>query len=360
MFEINKIHLIISITLLFIIGIYFGVTIKNNSIHTDYTNTTSTNTSSSTNSTDTTNNTDEDNYYENSTTTNTGSGTNSGSTTGTTGTNSNTSTEATVVYSGQYTSQNVNYATKDGVSLDFNLIKPKNPVGALPVMIWIHGGGFGPGGTNTAKGFEDDFTKYGYAIAAIEYRSMEVALFPAQVEDIKGAIRYMRANSSSLGIDPNNIFVLGTSSGGLIASLTGVTSGDSAFEGNTGGNTSYSSRPTAVINLFGSLVKNQIDDISSSILPFTYEIFGCAPYGSCPDRTDLAIDNYLNAGDPPFLIIHGTVDQTVPYTESTELVPLMQAAGISTTFITATGYGHDKEGIIGKYLTDIISFMNQY
>jgi len=344
--EIKQQYLILFITIMFVVGFCAGLFLKNNNVNNYPRISNSENTYESkntqiipSNSNNNQNNQNESNDEN---------------------VNNDFSNTANIYYDGTYTSQNINYANKDGVNLDFNLIKPKNSNGLLPVVIWIHGGGFGAGGTNTAKGFEDDFTKYGYAIAAVEYRSMEVAYFPAQIEDIKGAIRYMRANSSSLGIDPNNIFVLGTSSGGLVASLTGVTSGDSAFEGTTGGNMSYSSRPTAVIDLFGSVVKSKINDLSPTILPLTYEIFGCSAYSSCPERNNLAIDNYLDPTDPPFLIIHGTDDQTVPYSESTELVSLMQSASITTTFITAPGYGHDKDGIIGKYLTDIISFMNQY
>ncbi|MCC6568447.1 MAG: prolyl oligopeptidase family serine peptidase, partial [Anaerolineales bacterium] len=101
----------------------------------------------------------------------------------------------------------------------------------------------------------------------------------------------------------------------------------------------------------------QIDDLSPDILPTTYEIFGCAPYGDCPDRYKLAIDNYITADDPPFLILHGTEDATVPYQESVELQSLLAIAGVPTTFVTAEGFGHDKDGIITEYFDDIISFL---
>jgi len=257
---------------------------------------------------------------------------------------------------GGYTSTKVTYATEGSTALQFNLIKPATGDN-FPVVIWIHGGGFGPGGLNSAEGFEDDFTSDGIAIAAIAYRSMLEAHFPAQVEDVKGAIRYLRANSSELGIDPDKIFVLGTSSGGLIASLVGATTDMPEFEGTTGGNTNVSSKVAGVINLFGSVTKAQIDDLSPDILPLTYEIFGCAAYADCPDRYKLAIDNYITPNDPPFLILHGTEDQAVPYQESVELAELLAAAGVPTTFITADGFGHDKDGIINEYFEIISSFI---
>ncbi|MFN8386695.1 MAG: alpha/beta hydrolase [Anaerolineales bacterium] len=258
---------------------------------------------------------------------------------------------------GDYTSTNLTYATEGSLTLKLNLIKP-SAGNNFPVILWIHGGGFGPGGLNAAEGFEDDFTAEGYAIAAVAYRSMEEGYFPAQIQDLKGAIRYLRANASELNIDPDRIFILGTSSGGLLASLTGVTTDLPEYEGTTGGNENVSSSVAGVIDLFGSVTTAQIDDLSPDILPTTYEIFGCAPYGDCPDRYKLAINNYITANDPPFLILHGTEDATVPYQESVELAELLNTAGVSTTFVTAEGYGHDKDGIITAYFDEIISFLN--
>lgn len=258
---------------------------------------------------------------------------------------------------GGYTSTKITYATIDGDGLELSLIKPTTGSN-FSTVVWIHGGSFGPGGTNAAQGYEDDFTGKGYAIAAVAYRSMLEGNFPTQLEDVKGAIRYLRAHASELSLNPDSIFVMGTSSGGLLASLTGVTSDYSAYEGTTGGNTNVSSDVAGVVDLFGSVTRAQIDDLSPTIIPTTYEIFGCQPNTNCPDRMNLAVDNYITAGDPPFLIIHGTDDQTVPYQESVELSGLLKAAGIPTTFITATGYGHDKDGIITKYFGDIISFLD--
>lgn len=257
---------------------------------------------------------------------------------------------------GGYTSTIVTYANESSTELKFNLIKPETGEN-FPVIVWIHGGGFGPGGLNSAEGFEDDFTSEGYAIAAVEYRSMLDGYFPAQVEDLKGAIRYLRANASQLNIDPDRIFILGTSSGGLLASLVGVTTDLPEFEGTTGGNTNVSSQVAGVIDLFGSVTTAQIDSLSPDILPLTYELFGCSPYSDCPDRAKLPVDNYITANDPPFLIIHGTDDQTVPYQESVELSNLLAAAGVPTTFVTAEGFGHDKDGIITAYFDAIISFL---
>ncbi|MBV6396256.1 MAG: hypothetical protein HFACDABA_01854 [Anaerolineales bacterium] len=270
-------------------------------------------------------------------------------------TNQSSRTTDTQVMDG-YTTTKIAYADDDSITLQLNLIRPASG-GPFPVIVWIHGGGFGPGGLNAAQGFEDDFTGRGYAIAAVAYRSMLDGYFPSQIQDVKGAIRYLRANAPELNLDPDAIYILGTSSGGLLASLVGMTSGMPEFEGTTGGNADVSSRVAGVINLFGSVTRAQINDLSADILPTTYQIFGCEVNGDCPDRYNLAVDNYVTAGDPPILIIHGTEDKTVPFQESVELAQILTAANVPTTFIAAEGFGHDKNGIITTYFADILSFL---
>lgn len=257
----------------------------------------------------------------------------------------------------EFTSVTLRYATADGLELSLNLIRPVGEA-ASPVVLWVHGGGFGPGGLNAAEGFERDFTSRGYAIAAVAYRSMDVATFPAQLHDLNGAVRYLRTNATSLRLDPDRIFILGTSSGGLLASLVGVTSDLQEFEGTTGGNLHVSSEVTGVINLFGSVTSAQLDDLSPDILPLTYQLFGCTPYATCPARAALPVDNYISANDPPVLILHGTEDATVPYQESVELAALLEASGVETTFVTAPGFGHDKNGIIDSYIGTIEGFLD--
>ncbi|MCA9353691.1 alpha/beta hydrolase [Candidatus Nomurabacteria bacterium] len=271
--------------------------------------------------------------------------------------NNNTGNSGPTKTNGQYASQTITYGSTGSSSLKFDLNIPKgssNP----PVIVWIHGGAFGPGGLNAADGYIDDFAKEGYAIAEVAYRSVLDGLFPSQIQDVKGAVRYLRANASSLGIDGGNIFALGTSSGGMTVSLLGTSCGVAELEGTTGGNTGYSSCVDGVVNLFGSLTVSQITDISDSVLPNLYGLFGCAVGSSCPDMVKTSSAYYLDAGDPPFLIIHGDADQTVPIEQSQELYSLMTAAGIDVTFITAPGAGHDKDTIITNYFDEIISFLN--
>lgn len=257
---------------------------------------------------------------------------------------------------GSYTTTKVTYAELPSGPLQFNLIKPSSGSN-FPVVIWIHGGGFGPGGLNAAKGFEDDFTGEGYAIAALAYRSMLDGLFPTQIEDVKGAVRFLRSESAALDIDPNRIYLLGASSGGLLSSLAGVT-GDELYVGTTGGNESFSSEVAGVVDLFGSVTKNILDTLSPTIIPTTYELFGCQTNTSCPDRAKLPIDNYISGDDPPFLIIHGANDETVPYEGSVELQALLSASGVEATLLTGEGYGHDKDGLIALYFDEIISFLD--
>lgn len=258
-----------------------------------------------------------------------------------------------------YSTEIITYATlADGTQLKFDLNTPNGALHPLPLVFFLHGGPFGPGGTNAAEGYIDDFAGNGYAVAEVGYRSTTFGLFPAQLNDLKGAVRYARAHAVELNIDSDKIAVLGTSSGGMLMSLVGTTSGMTTWEGTTGGNAGFSSTPNAVVDLFGSLDPNNIDNLSETVNVTFRTLFGCAALSPCPERNQAAAGNYASAGDPPFLIIHGTEDLSVPYENSVALNTIFQAAGMSSTFITAPGIGHDKDAILTNYMTDIVSFLD--
>lgn len=251
------------------------------------------------------------------------------------------------------------YATTPaGTALKFDLNTPNGAAHPLPLVFFLHGGQFGPGGTNAADGYIQDFTGAGYAVAEVAYRAITEGGFPIQLEDIKGAIRYARAHAEELNIDPDRIAVLGTSSGGMIMSLVGTTGNVPTLEGTVGGNTSFSSRPNATIDLFGSIDPANPFNLAQSVADGFKNWRGCAPTDPCPQIQDAIAANYADSTDAPFLIIHGTSDQEVMYANSPVLDGLLDSAGIDSTFIAAPGVGHDKDTILTDYMTDIINFLD--
>ncbi|MCB9820739.1 alpha/beta hydrolase fold domain-containing protein [Candidatus Nomurabacteria bacterium] len=258
-----------------------------------------------------------------------------------------------------YTSEIITYATTNaGTNLMFEFSKPEDAQNPLPVVVALHGGAFGPGGLNVLDGYISDFTGAGYATVEASYRSLSEGTFPAQVQDIKGLIRYLRANSATLGIDPNKIAVLGTSSGGMIMNTVGFSADEPSLEGTTGGNTGFSSRPNAIINLFGSVDPANPFNLKESIVTIFKEYAGCESNDPCTGINIAVAANYADAGDPPILTLHGEEDDSVYIENSYAIHQIFNEQNIQNALITLPGVGHDKEAVLDQEMEAIIDFLD--
>ena len=185
----------------------------------------------------------------------------------------------------------------------------------------------------------------GYAVASINYRLSHEAIFPAQIHDCKGAVRWLRAHAGEYGLDPARVGAWGDSAGGHLVALLG-TSGDVAeLEGTVGGNGEQSSRVQAVCDWFGPTDMLQIGGFPSDIDhngPDSPEarLFG----GPIHEKRDLVTQanpiTYIRADAPPFLIVHGDRDPIVPLHQSELLADALRAAGVPVRLITVAGAGH--------------------
>jgi len=223
-------------------------------------------------------------------------------------------------------------------TLKMEICYPKTaPPEPWPVLIYIHGGGWNHGSKNEHANKIVGYAKRGYVGVAIEYRLTGEATFPAQIEDCKLAVRYLRAHAEKYYLDPDRIGVWGTSAGAHLASLLG-TLPSGTFEG-TGGWANYSSRVQAVVDWFGpadfiSDLK-QADRFSSLVA-----LLGKRPSAD-PEWAKKAMPGtYASSDDPPFLIMHGTKDTTVPITQSQTFYQSLIEAGVDATFIPVEGAGH--------------------
>ncbi len=140
------------------------------------------------------------------------------------------------------------YERINGTVLTLDLYCPKKVSGSLPVIVWIHGNGWSRGRKERCPAVT--LVQDGYAAASIDYRLTTTAPFPAQIEDCKAAVRWLRANASTYHLDPDHIGVWGHSAGGHLAALLGTSGGVRELEG-TGDNMSYSSRVQAVCDVSG-------------------------------------------------------------------------------------------------------------
>jgi acetyl esterase/lipase len=215
--------------------------------------------------------------------------------------------------------------------------------GLFPLIVWIHGGAFRTGSKKDKVPI--GYLEEGYAVASINYRLSQHALFPAQIEDCKSAVRWLRANASRFNLLPNHIAAWGESAGGHLAAMLGTTGDTRAFD--VGENLAESSRVQAVVDYFGPTDFLQMDAhrpaqgmIHDTPDSPESELVG-GPIQSNPTRVARANPiTYITRNAPPFLIVHGDLDPLVPYHQSVLLASALQAAGVEVNFYTVKGAGH--------------------
>ena len=225
---------------------------------------------------------------------------------------------------------------------------PANVEKPVPLVVWIHGGAW-LGGTKEggpALRLLDD----GFAVASVTYRFSQHAKFPAQIEDCKAAIRWLRANAKELNIDPERIGVWGASAGGHLVALLGV-AGD-VKEWEKGDNLDQSSRVQAVVDWFGpsdlltmgvqALPESKIDHDSASS-PESRLVGGPVQENKAAAKTASPV-TYVSAGDAPILLMHGDRDNVVPPKQSEELHDALKKAGVETSLTIIPKAGHGDGG----------------
>lgn len=206
--------------------------------------------------------------------------------------------------------------TGNDKKLLFDIYLPPDLPGVVPVVLFIHGGGWANGSQNDVYPIFSQLLARGVAVASTNYRYSSEAVFPAQIHDVKGAVRWLRANGSAYKLDTCRIAAWGCSAGGFLASLLGTTSGSSAFEGTSGGNPSMSSSVRAVITYFAP----------SDLLELQPDFFGPPPPPYVGyDAPGSAVANLL--GFPAILGV-GAV-RADPVTYATEFMQLQQASPVT-------------------------------
>lgn len=220
---------------------------------------------------------------------------------------------------------NIEYAKVKGGSLRLDIYLPKNSKGKLPLVVWIHGGGWKYGNKSSASSAAALLVPKGYAVAGINYRLSQDSIFPAQLNDCKAAIRFLRANAHTFSIDPERIGVWGSSAGGYLSSLLGTTGGIRTsvsgnivmnIEGCVGNYFDVSSRVQAVCDFYGPTDFLKMDGFHLQPKSNEALLIG-GPLRKNIDRCMLANPiKYVSPDDPPFFIAHGTLDPVVPFSQS--------------------------------------------
>ena len=241
--------------------------------------------------------------------------------------------------------RDIEYIPGGGRAQSLDLYLPEKADAPLPLVVWIHGGAWSAGSKDGNRAMP--LMRDGFATASVEYRFSQQAVFPAQIEDCKAAIRFLRANAAQYGLDPQHIGVWGSSAGGHLVALLGTAGDVAAWE--KGGRPEVSSRVQAVCDFFGpsDLLTMGAQGANHRPMPATdtaespeSKLIG----GAIPDNPDKAKAaspvTYASADDPPFLIVHGDKDPLVPHAQSKELHETLQKAGVNSTLRIVEGAGH--------------------
>jgi acetyl esterase/lipase len=212
-----------------------------------------------------------------------------------------------------------------------------------PLIIWVHGGAF-------RLGSKEDkvplcYLSAGYAVASINYRLSQHAPFPAQIQDCKAAVRWLRANAGQFRLDPQRIGAWGESAGGHLVAMLGTTGDTDAFD--VGENLHVSSHADAVVDYFGPTDFIQMDDhrlpggqIHNTPDSPESELVG-GPIQENKERVARANPiTYVTPNAAPFLMVHGELDPLVPHHQSQLLEQALKQAGVPVLFYTVKGAGH--------------------
>ena len=247
---------------------------------------------------------------------------------------------ATTASAGTFTTyEALEYASPGGVPLLMDLRVPDG-AGPHPTILYLHSGAWVTGDRFGGAAIRQ--ASRGYAVASIDYRLAPDHIWPAQIEDAKAAVRWLRANAARFQLDRNRIGVVGASAGGHIGAVLGTSGGVAALEGLELGNAQESSRVKVVVDLYGptDLLKLEEQKLPCS-LPLNGNaanmppslLIGC-PIQSCPEQTQAANPiTYVTKDDPPFLIVHGMMDCLVPYKQSVILHEALVAKGVPSQLV---------------------------
>lgn len=254
------------------------------------------------------------------------------------------------------------YATVGGEELALDLYMPAD-VDDPPLVVFVHGGAWRFGSRASVSNI--DLVDHGFAVASVSFRLTPVAPLPAQVHDIKGAIRFLRANADEYGYNADRIGITGVSSGGHLAALVGLTNGSEPHEGDVGGNPDVSSDVQAVISYFGASNLTSILDQSTPFgLSLREPAIELLIGGTLEEQVDLARFGspvfQVDEDDPPLLLMHGDQDPQMPINQSHELHGVAKENGLDVHFEVIHGSAHGGPAFFDQERTALaVEFLNR-
>lgn len=240
------------------------------------------------------------------------------------------------------TPQELEYARVGDTALLLDLYKPPvSQSGAL--IVWIHGGAWRSGSKKEMP--LSELVAAGFPVATVEYRLSTVAKFPAQIHDIKAAIRFLRGRQKELGLDTRKIVIAGASAGGHLAALVGVTNGNRELEGGEGNYVGESSAVQCIVSFYGgadltTILAQSTPHGLSVRVPALDLLLGGQPDAQ-PELARLASPVFhVSKDSPPLLLIHGDQDPQMPVNQALQLQGAYESFGRPVRLEIIHGGGH--------------------
>ncbi len=246
---------------------------------------------------------------------------------------------------------NVEYGQVDGERLLLDLTVPKAPAtGLRPVMMVVHGGAWRSGSKSGGgeRGLAGAMAQRGYVVASVEYRFAPKWHWPAQIDDVQRAVRWMRQHAAEFGADPQRVGAIGGSAGGHLVSLLGTMATREEVDAEL---TGVPSQVQAVVDLFGpadltldTYLAELPDPATRPLLTQLLTDFLGQPFAAAPARWREASPlSHVSATSAPFYIIHGTADKLVGVNQSRRLAAALEKAGVEVKLDVLEGLGHGPE-----------------
>lgn len=242
----------------------------------------------------------------------------------------------------------VTYSTIPGYRpMVVDIYMPPKGKAPKPLVLFIHGGGWVAGHTRHSGAMGNfpaalaRLASEGFVVASLEYRLAAEAAFPAQVQDARAALRFLKGNAARYGIDPTRTGIWGGSAGGHLSALTAMSCGDASLD------VAGTKAPAGSECVQAAAIWYGVFDFAalSAGRPGGQDgaagkLLGCT--GPCtPEKFAAASPNaYIDAKDPPFLLIHGVEDKTVPVAQSHLAEEKLKAAGVPVQSIYIDGVDH--------------------
>jgi acetyl esterase/lipase len=231
---------------------------------------------------------------------------------------------------------NIPYLTANNVELTLDVYQPIGVEGPQPTVIYIHGGGWVGGSKETSALAVMPYLANGFVAVNVRYRLAAASLAPAAVEDTRCALRWVRRNADTYGIDTSRIVLTGHSAGGHLSLTTGMLPASAGLDRQCLGLDDMS--VAAIVNWYG------ITDVADLIEGPNTKGYAVMWLSSMPDREKIAQRvsplTYVRRGLPPTITIHGDADGVVPYTHATRLTEALEAADVANQLVTIPGGGH--------------------